>query len=269
MYANSSTTDMIASPKESIRAAVQRNVPIYVLVERYVYADYETYLRNKVNRTINYAHVDSVSIFELIEDILAQPRNNPLHQFEKYSDIETWLREQWAGLFRELLNRMQSQAEIATLQAQVVQLGEFNKTLKTYLEEIMVRVAPVGESQALIRAETERLESARLDPLIEKNDVVDYVKRKFSIPTEVARVAAEDCVSLYDFFRRMATAVAKPEILDSGTRLLERWGDGVLRDFNLLRDLLRLPPVEIGLPVGPNPAAPRVAKVKRPRDDAA
>src|SRR5258708_25830766 len=87
--------------KEEYKSAVEKDVPIYVLIEKSVYSDFETYLKNKPNTTIEYAHVDSVNIFHLIEDIRAEPRNNPIYQFDKYAEIEFWLKEQWAGMFRD------------------------------------------------------------------------------------------------------------------------------------------------------------------------
>jgi len=63
------------------------------------------------------AHVDSVNIFGLIEEILSKPRNNPINYFDRYTDIEAWLRDQWAGLFRELLSRMSNQQQLSSLNA--------------------------------------------------------------------------------------------------------------------------------------------------------
>lgn len=156
------------------RAAVERNTPMYVLIERAVYAEYETYLKNKDNESIRYAHVDSANIFRLIEDILGQDKNNPVFQFDRYAEIEAWLREQWAGLFRELLHRIQTQAQLSSLQAEVAQLGEMNRTLKTYLEAVVSRVAP-AESDHLIRSETKRLRKSRSSAAIRSNSLGKYL----------------------------------------------------------------------------------------------
>jgi len=89
--------------KKEYQAAATRDVPVYILIEQSVYAEHQTYCQNKDNDGIQYAQVDSPNVFRLIDDILAQRRNNPVHQFREYSDIEDWLREQWAGYFGELL----------------------------------------------------------------------------------------------------------------------------------------------------------------------
>jgi hypothetical protein len=86
-------------------------------------------LKNKEREDVSYAHVDSANIFRLIEEILAKPRNNPTHTFERFSDIEAWLKEQWAGLFRDLLNGRSEQQQLTTLSMQVAQPKAINDTL--------------------------------------------------------------------------------------------------------------------------------------------
>lgn len=148
--------------KQEYKSAVERDIPIYILIEKSVYNDYETFLKNKNNESINYAHVDSVNIFHLIENILSQPKNNPLHQFDRYNDIEVWLKEQWAGLFRELISQRSKQIQITSLTSQVTQLEEINKTMKLYLEEVMSKVSP-ADSATLIADESNRLEEVTIN----------------------------------------------------------------------------------------------------------
>src|SRR3989344_5615463 len=143
--------------KKEFEEAIRRDIPTYVLVEQSVYSEYQTYLRNKDSTSVTYAHVDSVNIFKFIEHVLSLPRNNPTQTFEKFSDIERWLREQWAGLFREMLRRMSEQKKIAELAHQVEGLRDINNTLKTYLESLMQGVSP-AESTRVIENERQRLE---------------------------------------------------------------------------------------------------------------
>jgi hypothetical protein len=99
--------------KREYESALARDIPVYILVESNVYSEYQTYLRNKDSKDIAYAHVDSVNVFRLIEEVLSKPRNNPTHTFERFSDIEAWLREQWAGSFRELLQKQSQQQQLS------------------------------------------------------------------------------------------------------------------------------------------------------------
>lgn len=202
------------------RAALERNVPMYILIERTVYAEYETYLKNRDNQTVTYAHVDSVNIFRLIEEILAQPRNNPLQQFDKYADIEAWLREQWSGLFRELLQRTQSQTQLSSLQAEVSQLSELNKTLKTYLEEVVSRVAPKAESRVLIQSETRRLATAQTRAVVTANPLGRYLHKELGVPIAVIADAALATANAKDFFGQLTTG-AWPKFEEQLSRLSE------------------------------------------------
>lgn len=142
--------------KKEYEAAINSDIPTYILIETNVYSEYHTFLRNKKNKGINYAHVDSENVFRLIEYILSKPRNNPLRTFERFGEIESWLREQWSGLFRELLKKMTNQQQLSSLSSQVDALGAINETLKRYLEQIVKKISP-DEATSLIDSEQERL----------------------------------------------------------------------------------------------------------------
>jgi hypothetical protein len=115
--------------------AIENNVPVYILVDAQVYAEYQTFQQNRENQGVTYAHVDSVNIFNLIEDILLQRRNNALNTFWRYAEIEDWLREQWAGLFGEFLRRTRQSQQVASLSVEVSQASEeLSKTFKPQLE---------------------------------------------------------------------------------------------------------------------------------------
>lgn len=142
--------------KKEYDSACSRDIPIYILVERPVFSDYETYKKNKGNESINYAHVDSINIFHLLEDILGKSRNNPVFQFDRHTEIEEWLREQWAGLFRELINRRSEQKQLSSLSERISELSSINSSLQRYMENIVSSISP-DEAEQIISAEKERL----------------------------------------------------------------------------------------------------------------
>jgi len=152
--------------RREYEAAVAVGIPIYVLVDRPVYSELQTYRKNRENDHVRYAHVDSVNTFRFIEEILSLPRNNPVEQFDRYADIERWLKEQWSGYFRELLHQRSNREQIRSLATQVNTLGtqvemlsEVNETLKRYLEQVISKVSP-EESASLIESEADRLNDA-------------------------------------------------------------------------------------------------------------
>lgn len=190
--------------KQEYKSAVAQDIPIYILIERSVYADFENFLRNKDNQTFSYAHVDSINVFHLIEEILAQPQNNPFYLFDRYSDIEIWLKEQWAGLFRELLSRISNQQRLLSLAAQVESLAETNKTLKRYLEELLVSEIPSEKSEDLINTEDRRLADAQRDSYIKNYGLNNYLMDAYDIKQEAIHKAMHESRTLKEFLERIA-----------------------------------------------------------------
>ncbi len=113
--------------RQEYKAAAAGKIPIFILVEKAVYSEYQTYLNNKNNDGIKYAYVDSINIFKFIEEILAQRANNPVQPFERHSEIESWLRDQWAGLFREQLRNLVTQPQLASMSTQIGELSEMKQ----------------------------------------------------------------------------------------------------------------------------------------------
>ena len=150
----------VSITKKEYECAVEQDIPIYILVERSVYTEYETFLKNRNVNDITYAHVDSVNVFLLISQILGQSRNNPLHKFDHQREITSWLRDQWSGLFKEMLAGRSEQRQLSSLADQVKGLSEINTTFKRYLEEIVSSVSK-GDAAELIETEEKRLAKSK------------------------------------------------------------------------------------------------------------
>jgi hypothetical protein len=196
------STGTTASRKREYEAALSRDIPSYVLIAANVYSEYQTYLRNKGNEQIHYAHVDSVNIFHLIEDILTKPRNNPIHVFERFADIENWLREQWSGLFRELLRKASSQQQIAALSAQIEALAAINETLQRYLEAVVRRVSP-DDASHLITTEREKLSEMEEISRLKRNQFYRRVLEGFHVDVRDYRLALVETETFGDFAKKI------------------------------------------------------------------
>jgi uncharacterized protein involved in tellurium resistance len=135
--------------KKEYETARERDIPIYIFIEKGVAAEFQTYKENKSNTTIKYAHVDSVNVFRLIESIYSQKRNNLTKEFENVEDITSWLKEQWAGLFSQFLERKSNDKPIESLEKHLASLSVVTKTLKDYSENIIRGLSP-NESEQII-----------------------------------------------------------------------------------------------------------------------
>lgn len=237
--------------KQEYKCAIDKDVPVYILVERAVYADYETYLLNKGNASVKYAHVDSVNIFRLIDEIRSEQRNNPIQQFDRYMDIETWLRAQWAGLFKDFLSRRSEHNQLASLSAQVKALAEVNETLKAYLEEVVTKVATTPEdAKKLIDSESERLERARQLAIVESHLLAKILRLFTNISIDDIHTAVITSNSYEEFLA--AVASMSPASKD----ITEAWqkNEAAEVDYMRLREALGLESPEVAVP---KPARPR------------
>lgn len=228
--------------KKEFESASNRDIPIYVLIEKGVYSEYQTFLRNKGKTDINYAHVDSVNVFLLIEDILARPRNNPVQTFEKFEDIEVWLREQWAGLFRELLRRQSQQQQLLGLTAQVSELKEVNETLKKYLEAVMTGVGKEASSK-LIHEEQQRLEEVRRQERLRANQWARYVTRRYDVDFDSFVNAVATANSFDEFARIIQEKSSNASAYDRISEILQT-NKSARFDFNEARELAGKSPIK-------------------------
>ena len=232
--------------KTEYKAALERDIPIFILIERSVYAEYRTFLKNKDNESINYAHVDSINVFRFIEEIDSQKRNNPIQAFDRYSEIEEWLRTQWAGIFRDLLHRASNQQQIATLAAQVANLSEVNNTLRRYLEQVIEKVSP-EDAANIIKTEQERLKEAQIEQRLKEYRVGQTIMGAFSLPIETFReivTKASTIEELSEMIMIEAPVILIPEISKVNVQdFLSK--EENLNDLNVIRTLLGLLPFDL------------------------
>jgi hypothetical protein len=221
--------------RQEYKAAAAEKIPIYILIEKAVYSEFRTYLKNKGNQDIKYAHVDSVNVFKFIEDILAQRANNPVHEFERHSEIETWLREQWAGLFRELLRASAAQPQLASLAGQIAELSEVNTTLKTYLEQLLSSSGSKVDSKRLITTESKRLRGALVASRLQGNPLFSYLQGRSGMNIATLSKALTKAKSFTDFLNRVEATVRDGETRNNIRDLRTKYYREALRDYQKAR----------------------------------
>lgn len=233
--------------KKEFDKAHAENVPVFILIESNVHAEYQTFLKNRENEKTQYAHVDSTNVFRLIDYILSVPKNNPISVFDKSSQIEAWLREQWAGLFREFLKNRSQHKQLNNLNDQIAELKIVNATLKNYLEAMLKSVAP-KESLKLIETETHRVEDAIIQQRLKNNPWFKYISRSLNIDDSTARSIILTAESFGDF-RRQVKALAHADEQNKG-EVIETIIDapGAQRDLNAARNIFGLNPIEFRRP---------------------
>lgn len=247
--------------RKEYESAIDRDIPTYVLIEKSVHAEYETFKKNRENVSIKYAHVDSVNIFSLIDHVLSRPRNSPVYHFEMSNEIETWLRDQWAGLFKELIRTQADKKQISSLADQVAELGNVGTTLKRYLEEVVAQVGSKEKAKEIIDEEQSRLLETRELNELAKLPTIRGLKN-LGLSVEAARDAFAAAETLDDLANRL-------EILTEGKVNLETsvkyWRENpeAIAVVNEAREVLRRPPLSLADGGRKNTAASRSKKGKQ------
>jgi hypothetical protein len=233
--------------KKEFDSAYASDVPTYILIESGVYAEYQTYLRNKDSKDINYAHADSVNVFKLIEEILSKPRNNPVFSFDRSSEIEGWLRDQWAGLFRDMLRKKSEQRQLSALSSQVNDLRALNETLKTYMEAVLSGASSV-DSVKIIEDQDKRLEESRKSNALIDDGFANYLRHSHGMTEADIRRVIIDSKSFDD----AADIIRKTSIKDSSAEALIDTLHNVAearKDFNISRTSVGEAPLPLEMTV--------------------
>jgi hypothetical protein len=228
--------------RKEFETANNHAVPTYILVEKSVMSEYETFKKNRTNTTIDYAHVDSVNIFNFLDDILSKGKNNPLFQFEQPQEIENWLKEQWSGYFRTLLEKKSQNQKLNSLSKQVTELSSINNSLQRYLEEVIQRVG--GESANAI------IEKEHLKIFIDKLNAQLMEQPMFARLVEHYNLSLEDTKDVFSNSDSLIALVLqicdKSEKLDKDNIIREWKGnEEILCYLNIIRDLLKKPHFEL------------------------
>jgi hypothetical protein len=92
------------------RKAIDSRIPVFAVVESAVYSGFKVYLKNMENRNVDrskiiYSDVDSCKIFDFMQEVESKAYNNALFSFSNVSELESYLRQQWAGLMFNLLTQ--------------------------------------------------------------------------------------------------------------------------------------------------------------------
>lgn len=182
-----------------IKTAIEQEKQIYVFIEKNVLSEFQTYLINKENHTTKYRFVDDVRIYKFIEEVNLLPKNNIIHPFETAQDITSFLREQWAGLFRDLLNQQTKKGQYDNISLKVNELTEVATTMKTYLENVLENVSNEKDvATSLIIQERKRLENFHLRQMFSDINYIEHLYSGHDLNFELVFNAIETKKTLSD-----------------------------------------------------------------------
>lgn len=111
--------DYISITRKEFETASEKNMPIFIFIDKNVYGEFQTYKENqdyfddlylskpKDNNKFKFAHVDHVNVFKFIDII----RSKPIKTFEKVEEIEYHIKSQLSGMFYLYLESLKKKSE--------------------------------------------------------------------------------------------------------------------------------------------------------------
>lgn len=131
--------------QQEIKTAYERNKQVYIFIDKNVLTEYETYLLNKKNKDITYKYVDNPNIYRFIEEVKSWSHNNNIKDFETADDITRYLKEQFAGLFKQYMDDRNRVEEI-------LDIKDIKETAKTLHELVdFLREDTKGKDEEISR----------------------------------------------------------------------------------------------------------------------
>jgi hypothetical protein len=130
--------------------AIKSKIPVFAMVENAVLAEHNVYNENKRNNKkinfndISYPSVDNVKIFNFLDDVRKYSINNAIVPFRDFTDIEQYLKKQWAGMMFSFLNETINENRVAdTLE----EINKVNQKIELLTTQIL---KSVGKDQELV-----------------------------------------------------------------------------------------------------------------------
>ena len=147
-------------------AAKRQKIPIFSYVKSGVLSSHHVYKQNKDNDfvgKIEYPSIEknehALEIFRFIDEVRRAPNNNSLESFEKFTEIETHLRKQLAGMFFDFLKTREVKHQIDATNHLISGLASSNSKLealvKSLYRELSTDSAEANIDEIEIKSKTE------------------------------------------------------------------------------------------------------------------
>ncbi|MGH9635991.1 MAG: DUF4062 domain-containing protein [Candidatus Angelobacter sp.] len=135
-------TDDHSITNHEYREAVRQKIPVFALVDAAVYNEHHLYLKNKGNPSIDlnrvvFPAVDSAKVFDFIDEVRGNTINNALVPFRDFGDMETYLRQQWAGMMFNFLATKNEERRVADM---LSTLASMNARIEVLSKQILVSI---------------------------------------------------------------------------------------------------------------------------------
>lgn len=180
--------------RSEFRTAADRDFPMWVLIEKSVWYDWENYDANRSQAGYKYAHTSDNQVFLFIDEVRSF-RNKSIYQFEHGAEIIKWLRDQWAGVFARLFRDAAEARRLGEVEAQVGRLEAVVLTLTDQLDYIMAHVAGHGDVERVRKERAELTGRRQLIERVQESKAIQALRglTELSLESLIESLSGFDC----------------------------------------------------------------------------
>ena len=173
------------------KEAVKQNIPIFTLVETGVYSDHNVYNKNKkdkpdIYKDISYPNIDDIKIFDFVDEVRKNDKNNAIQPFRNFSDMEIYLKKQWAGMMYDFLLEKNKESESKLTNKLLDNINLASRKTEELVKYLLKQSNP---NDANIDKEIEDI-----DNKVEAEKFVQLVINRFNL-TELPKIKMEDLIN--------------------------------------------------------------------------
>lgn len=126
--------------RNEFRTAVESGIPILVMIDKKVMAEYGVYDANynaieKENRKMTFPTTKNINVFRFIKEIKGIV-TLPIQEFERSSDIKGFISKQWADMFKNYLSSLRNEKENRKIESSVNEMKALIQKMDIMLDSV-------------------------------------------------------------------------------------------------------------------------------------
>lgn len=176
--------------RNEFRTAVESGIPIFVMIDKKVMAEYGVYDVNynaieKENRAMTFPTTKNINVFRFIKEIKGIVIL-PIQEFERSSDIKGFISKQWAYMFKNYLSSLRNEKKNRKIENSVNEMKALIQKMDIMLDSVGKNVLTKDASNEYEKIIQEQEIIAFCDDFSElfsielriENDSMDYRKNE-------------------------------------------------------------------------------------------
>lgn len=177
-YVRKYEQNYISITRKEFKEAIDNNIPIFIFIEKNVYSEYHTFKKNKKvisdllkepDSNFKFAFVDSSNVFDFIDEVKVKA----ISTFEKFEEIELYLKSQWAGMFYNYLIEQIKEKDKNKIINEVSELHNISERMNEMIDQIGKSIlTATGEYEDVVKRQNIKTVSYYT------NIIFEYIKFK-------------------------------------------------------------------------------------------